>query len=248
MERRPDIAFAFFALIAVACSGSDDAADAGTANDAGARADSGGSSGASGTSGMAGTVDPKDAFFNPPAGADKPVPDNSCIAHCTEYKVPGKIEDVPRAGGVAWTDVANAASPDGTLASVTLAPGQESDFLYVSDFGFDFQGTKPLTGVTVALKRWAEGNVDDAEFTIVIEGHPTRGHLFAGWPKDVGSHHYGQAVDPWGDTDIFPADVTTRTFGAHVAVKRAADAGAGNVTAHIDAMRVAVCYCNPDGK
>jgi hypothetical protein len=31
-------------------------------------------------------------------------------------------------------------------------------------------------------------------------------------------------------------------------VKRSADAAAGNVTAHIDAMRVAVCYCNPDGK
>lgn len=253
--------------IAVACSSSDDPAGGGGASDdGGTRADgssgtsgstgtSGGGGGTSGSSGSGTSGGPKkDTFFDPPLGADMPVPDNSCIAHCTDYPVAGKIEDVARPKGVPWTDVANAASPDGSLASVTLNAGQESDYLYVSDFGFDnvlpkdVQTGTALTGVTVALKRWAEGKLQDVEFSIVITGKPTGNHLFPAWPSDVGSHHYGQAVDPWFTDDLFPKDVTTKTFGAHVAVKRTEDAGAGPVTAHIDAMRIAVCYCNPDGK
>lgn len=73
-------------------------------------------------------------------------------------------------------------------------------------------------------------------------------HRARRWPKtQTGVHQYGQCTDSW-TVDLNPVDVRKTTFGARLAVKRGEDAGTSTVTAHVESIRMLVCYCNPDGK
>ena len=172
-----------------------------------------------------------------------------CLLKTTDYTIGGKAENIPRtdiAGAVDWTDVEGALSEDGKFATVTLADGQESATLRVSDFGFQIPDTAETWGIEVELKRRApDGGVEDARIDVEIEGKPTRFKFMkTPWPTSiVGTHAYGQAVDTWG-IDLLPADVNKATFAAKLTVKRTADA-VGPVTGIVDSLKIAVHFC-PD--
>ena len=172
-----------------------------------------------------------------------------CLLKTTDYTIGAKAENIPRTditGAVDWTDVDGALSEDGKFATVTLADGQESATLRVSDFGFQIPDTAETWGIEVVLKRRApDGGVEDARIDVEIEGKPSRfKYMKTPWPTSiVGTHAYGQAVDTWG-VDLYPADVNKTTFAAKLTVKRTADA-VGPVTAIVDSLKIAVHFC-PD--
>ena len=58
----------------------------------------------------------------------------------------------------------------------------------------------------------------------------------------IGTHHYGQAIDTWGN-DLTPELVGRRGFGVEFFAKRQEDAGVGPLQASVESMRVTIFYC-----
>jgi hypothetical protein len=226
------------ATLFIACDGNETGAtpttDAGTTNGEGGSSSSGG--------------EPGDGSSCPPDAKCSP---DGCILKTTDYTRGKKVENVPRTdfpnGGVNWTNPTGALSEDGAFASITLAPGQESASLRVSDFGFDIPETAATWGIEVELKRQApDGGVQDARIELEIEGQTPRfKYLDGGWPRTiVGTHPYGQAIDTWG-VDLYPKHVNSSKFAAKVSAKRLPGV-TGAVKGVIDSIKVAVWYCpNP---
>lgn len=189
--------------------------------------------------------DPADAAY------DGPVTEDGCRLKTTDHRSGAKAENVARPdapGAAAWKDVANALGEDGKSASVTLNDGQESQELRISDFGMNLPETVETWGIEVALKRQApEGGVEDAQITLVVEGHTAEEidwkYVSGSWPTKIfGTHVYGQAIDTW-KLNLFAADVNKKTFAARLWVKRTANAAPGPVTAYVESMKVGVWYC-----
>lgn len=174
---------------------------------------------------------------------------SGCLLTTTGFKIGAKAENVARddvPNAVSWNDVENALTDDGAFATVTLAEGEESATLRVSDFNLAIPETGETWGIEVELKRRApDGGVEDARIDVEIEGKPSRfKYVVSPWPMSiVGTHAYGQAVDTWG-VDLYPSDVNNRSFAAKLSVKRT-EGVTGPVTALVDSLKVAVHYC-PD--
>lgn len=171
-----------------------------------------------------------------------------CRFHCTGYVAPKKLASTARTDAptaVAWS------IGDGG-AVVTLKTGEESAFLDATDFELDVPDDKTTYGIAVELTRRAEGPVVDSHLTLLLTNAkgelPVDHRNVSPWPKlDSGVHHYGQCSDSW-TVDLNPVDVRKPEFGARLSVKRGEDAGDSPVTARVGSMRVAVCYCNADGR
>jgi len=163
---------------------------------------------------------------------------------------------VPRAGatGIAWGSPENARSIDGQFARATLDLGQTSEHLRITDFGFTIPAAARIKGVEVELKRQAAdtGIIDGYTpagvpdgIKLWLDGRPSDRpkSLAATWPRTiVGTHHYGQAVDTWGD-DLTPELVGKPGFGVEIYAQRKQDAGAGPIEATVESMRVTIFYC-----
>jgi hypothetical protein len=172
---------------------------------------------------------------------------SGCVLKTTGFKSGKKAENVPRSdatGTASWTNLTGALAVDGDFATVTLAEGQESASLRVSDFGFAIPDGAETWGIEVELKRQAPGGgAADARIDVDIANKQTHYKVVeTPWPTSiVGTHDYGQAVDTWG-ADVEPPDFDNAAFAARVAVKRTAGA-TGPVTANVESIRVAIHYC-----
>ena len=186
--------------------------------------------------------------------------DGKCIIWCTPYQKAGKIESLKRADVTgkqnAWTNPGGGLQQDAELATVTLAEGEESEYLSVT--GFDFSAItdeRETWGIQVELTRQSDdGGAGDALIEVIIDGQQDRVRKkilenkknpsgLASWPRlQIGTHHYGQALDTWG-TNLNPADVRKPTFGARIAAKRLSGISSAPVTATVDSLKVSVCYC-----
>lgn len=249
-------ALAFFALASIAggalvflaCSSDETTPTNGTSSSSG-----NGSSG-NGSSGNGSSGDP----VNVPDGGTLSG-DGKCIIWCTPYQKAGKIETQPRSGvakQVAWSNPQGGLDQDGDLAKVTLAEGEESEFLTVT--GFDFSSItddRETWGIQVELTRQSDdGGAGDALVEVLIEGkqndvtpkvlkNPHNDGGLASWPRvEIGTHHYGQAIDTW-HTNLDPVDVRKASFGARVAARRLPGISSDPVVASVDALKVSVCSC-----
>jgi len=175
---------------------------------------------------------------------------NGCPLKTTEPRSGKKAENLPRAGATNWTNPAGALSEDGNFAQVTLADGQESAELRVSDFGLAVPANAETWGIVVELKRRTltdGGFVQSGQVNVEIEGK-TSNYKFDNpklyWPtRIIGRHGYGQEVDTWG-VDLFPADVNRPTFAAKLWARRVPGQGVpGPVTATVESLKVAIWYC-----
>jgi hypothetical protein len=229
----------------------------------------GGSSGSSSSSGN----NASSSSGNNGGEEDAGIPDGAtlspsgCLIYCTQPMKATKIVSLPRdpvpndpedttpdqAHQVAWTNPNGGLTQDSETATVTLAEGQESQWLAVS--GFDFSSItdgRETWGIIVELTRQSDdGGVTDSRMEVIIDGQQDviHNHPFQGsWPRvQIGTHHYGQAIDTWG-ANLNPSDVRKPTFGARVAAKRLPGITGGPVIATIDSLKVAVCACNEKGK
>ena len=155
-------------------------------------------------------------------------------------------ESIPRAGttSIAWSNPNNARTVDGQFASVTLDNDQASEHLRVTGYGFNLPSTVSIKGVVVELKRQGNNQIVDGNIELWLDGTPSSRPKFvaSGWPVAIGTHHYGQEIDTWGD-DLTPALVAKPGFGTEIYALRRVDAGTGPVEGAVESLLITIWYC-----
>jgi hypothetical protein len=124
--------------------------------------------------------------------------------------------------------------------------GQESELLRITGFGFNVPATARVIGAVVEFQRQAsDTGIVDGNIELWLDGKPSDRpkNLTTTWPRlIVGTHHYGQATDTWGN-DLTP-DLTAKPgFGVEIFAAHPADAGAGPLEARIESMRITLFWC-----
>ena len=162
---------------------------------------------------------------------------------------PGSIaESIPRpnaTGGIAWQNPANALTVNGAFAHADVNVDQQTELLRVTGYGFNLPATVSIKGVVVELKRQGANKIVDGNIELWLDGAPSSRPKFvaSGWPTAIGTHHYGQEVDTWGDT-ITPAMVGKPGFGTEIWARRRDDAGTGPAPADVESLIITVWYCD----
>lgn len=162
---------------------------------------------------------------------------------------PGTVAtSVPRAGAassIAWETPENALTIDGQLARAVLDIDQQSEHLRVTGYGLTVPPAAKIKGVVVELKRKGENGIVDGNIELWLDGAPSDRPKFvaSGWPKAIGTHHYGQEVDTWGN-DLTPELVARPGFGTEIYAKRRVDAGVGPVAAEVESLLITIWYCD----
>jgi hypothetical protein len=207
--------------------------------------DSGSGSGDGGTDGGSaadGSTSPDEATDGGPFMAHQ---DAGCpLKYSTK---PGTVaSSVPRSGakGKAWDNTAGALKIDGTYAQVVLTDGEQSELLRVTGYGFKIPAAATIKGVVVQLKRQGENKIVDGNIELWLDGAPSDRPKFmaSGWPTNIGTHHYGQEIDTWGN-DLTPDLVGKPGFGTEIWATRREDAGTGPATAAVESLIITVWYC-----
>jgi hypothetical protein len=160
---------------------------------------------------------------------------------------PGTVAtSVPRAGatGKAWDNTAGALKVDGTYAQDVLTDGEQSELLRVTGYGFAIPAAATIKGVVVELKRQGDNKIVDGNIELWLDGAPSDRPKFvaSGWPTKIGTHHYGQEIDTWGN-DLSPGLVGRPGFGTEIWAKRREDAGTGPATAAVESLIITIWYC-----
>ncbi len=218
------------------------AAACGSSSGTGGPADGGAAEGSTLPGDDAATDDPHDPH-DPLNGVDAGCPVRSDGPRAGQIAA-----SVPRAGaaGIAWARPESARDLDGQLARVTLDLGQSSEHLRITDFGFAIPASATIKGVEVEFKRQAgDTGIGDGNVELWLDGAPSDRPKFVAtsWPRViVGTHHYGQAVDTWGN-DLTAALVGKPGFGVEVYAVRQGDAGGAAIEARVESMRMTIFYC-----
>jgi hypothetical protein len=118
-------------------------------------------------------------------------------------------------GSYAWLFPANAKVEDGTITSASIGPGNDSNVLTVSNFGFTASGV--INGIAVSIKRQASAvnDVKDKIVSLTLSGSANEGDNSVAWPLALGFANYGGAADLWGVTPS-AADINGADFGVNV--------------------------------
>jgi hypothetical protein len=162
---------------------------------------------------------------------------------------PGTVAtSVPRAddtAAVAWQTPENALEVDGKFGVAMLDEGQTSEHLRITGYGFKLPPAANIKGVVLQLKRQGDLAILDGKIELWLGDRTTDRPKFvsSGWPKIVGTHHYGQEVDTWGN-DLTPQMFESPNFGAQIYAKRRPDAGAGPMPANVESILITVWYCD----
>lgn len=162
---------------------------------------------------------------------------------------PGTIAvSVPRSGatGIPWAGPTNALTVDGQYARSTVTDGEQTELLRVTGFGFKVPSNVLIKGVVVELKRQGDNEIVDGNIDLWLDGVAGDRPKFvaSGWPTKIGTHHYGQEVDTWGN-DLTPDLLGRAGFGTEVFAKRREDAGTGPVAADVESLLITIWYCDP---
>jgi hypothetical protein len=161
---------------------------------------------------------------------------------------PGTVAvSVPRAGvtgGIPWTGPANALRVDGQYARSVVTDDEQTEILRVTGYGFNIPANVTIKGVVVQLKRQGENKIVDGNIELWLDGMVSDRPKFvaSGWPTAIGTHHYGQEVDTWGN-DLTPELVGRPGFGTEIWAKRREDAGTGPVPAEVESLLITIWYC-----
>ncbi len=150
-------------------------------------------------------------------------------------------------GAVPWTNPRGAMAVDGEVAHAKLTGDQTTELLRITGFGFDVPPSARVLGFEVELKRQAsDTGIVDGSIELWLAGRRSdRPKTFVPtWPRlQVGTHHYGQAVDTWGD-DLSPALVNDSNFGVEMWARRQESATAPELEAQIESLRMTLFYCD----
>jgi hypothetical protein len=220
-------------VLVVACGGSD--GDAGATDEDGGGGDGGSDPG-----------DPPEELTE--AGIFMSHADAGCPVKYAGPR-PGTIaQSIPRTGvtpsGKAWENPSGGLKIDGQYARSALGNGEYTELLRVTGYGFDIPANVSIKGVVVQLKRQGGTRIVDGNIELWLDGVASDRPKFiaSGWPTKIGTHHYGQEVDTWGN-DLTPALVNKAGFGTEIWAKHREDAGTEPATAEIESLIVTIWYC-----
>lgn len=141
-------------------------------------------------------------------------------------------------GVVAMSNPTNAVASDNSYVTSVLTLAQASNYLKVTNFGFNIPADATITGITVAVER--SGNTLSATVdnsVKLVKGGSISGNDKASgtlWGTSDSVATYGSSTDLWGLT-LTPADVNLSTFGMVISAS-ATLAG----TAQIDYVTITV--------
>lgn len=119
-------------------------------------------------------------------------------------------------GVVAITNPGNAQISDNSYATAILLITQISNYLKVTNFGFNIPLDATITGITVSVERSSNtlnGTHDNSVRLVkagVISGNDKASANL--WPTSDGTATYGSSSDLWG-LSFTPVDVNLSTFG-----------------------------------
>lgn len=143
-------------------------------------------------------------------------------------------------GSIAWTSASNAVASDNSYATSILLLGQITNYLKVTNFGFNILSDATITGITVNIERSTTVlNATHDNSIKLVKGGVIGGtdKAVAGlWPTSDGVAIYGSSADLWGQT-WKPSDINSSNFG--IVMSGIADLAG---TAQIDFISIIVDY------
>lgn len=144
-------------------------------------------------------------------------------------------------GTIAWGNLGNAADLDGLFTTATLASGETSNYLKVTDYDFVIPASALITGIRVDITRNATvTSVSDTEIKLIKGGtiqSTNRGFTANLWEFGNTTVSYGGYGDLWGTT-WNPSDISASNFG----VALSALSTGSTSTANVDSIKILVWY------
>jgi len=153
-----------------------------------------------------------------------------------------------------WSNPGNITTAGSPYATVTLAPGNESDYLRATNYNFSIPSDATITGIVVTINRTGQQSLsigfrDDLLYLVKdVSGSPqiqTGGDNKASsstWPTSLGTATYGNSGDLWG-LSWTPSDINNTNFGVAISVH--SNLILSTLTATVDYMRITVHYTVP---
>lgn len=150
-------------------------------------------------------------------------------------------------GTFAWTGPENIVSSNNSYASVNT-PGQLSNYLVGSGYGFSLPDGVVILGITVEIERKSPFSTVKDNIVKIIKGGVISGTDKADtstiWPSGDTYKTYGGSSDLWGLTWT-SGDINASNFGVALSANNfSSDTGADGL---VDHMRITVSYATVDG-
>ncbi len=139
-----------------------------------------------------------------------------------ETKSLGSVSNDVSVGGTGWFYPENAGLEDGNRAAAEMQFGESSYYLRAAGFGFAVPKNARINGVTLDLKRSAEGpdTIKDYSIRLFANGKAS-GADYAkeeAWSAQDEFRSYGGTYDAW-ELQLSPDDVDNASFGVEVAAR-----------------------------
>lgn len=174
---------------------------------------------------------------------------NTASGQSTEGPLSGSVSsNVSLTGSSAsWSNTGNALASDDSYASSSLSSnGDFTDYLQITNFGFNISASNTIVGIEVEIEKFGD-KVKDNQVRIVKGGSisTTDQSDNANWPNtDTNAYTlYGANNDLWGETWA-PSDINATDFGIAISARRVGGGG-GAAVPNIDHIRITVYFDIP---
>lgn len=144
-----------------------------------------------------------------------------------------------------WGNPSNVCADDGKNTSITHPQFDLDMYSYVlraTNFGIDIPGGAQINGIEVELARYCDSGEEGKDVLVQLTKNGTarvgnNKATNANWPTSPTVYTYGGATDLWGTTWT-ATEITTQTFGVHLAAQATAD----NADIYVEFIRITVYY------
>lgn len=152
------------------------------------------------------------------------------------------------ASGSGWVNVTNTIASDNSYTTVTQSSGGNSNYLYLSNFGFSVPAGSTIVGVESKVERsyTATGTRTISGARISLQSNSTLigSNQSITYPLTTDATlTTGGSTNMWGatTTTLTPAIVNNSNFGVRLRIT-ASNSGSGSVTARIDYVTLKIYY------
>lgn len=134
----------------------------------------------------------------------------------------GSVSNDVRVGGTGWLLPENAGREDTNRSIAEMTFGESSYYLKANNFGFKIPQTARITGITLSLKRSAEGPdvIRDYSVRLAVGGTVSGAEYEReeAWSAHDEFREYGGSNDAWG-LNLTPSQVNNASFGVAIAAR-----------------------------
>jgi len=147
-----------------------------------------------------------------------------------------------------FSNPSNALSDNEVYATCDIGSKEESDYLYIYNFGFDIDDSATITGIIVQIEDYGEStNILESElylyFDSSTQGDDKMGSSQIGELPDADTYsNYGSDSDTW-NSGITVADLETTAFGVYIAYYN--DHNTQPREVYVDHVQIIVYYSLP---